>query len=329
MVSRVDRLRRRGVGGKGAHPVPPETMKLNPVLPDVLTGNVLSGRKLAAHVKARAGEVVENLRVHQGIQLCLAVVLVGDDPASAVYVRNKVRACKKVGLESRSVVLPGDVSQEVLLDQVRALNLDDSVDGILVQLPLPGHIDEDAVIDAVHPSKDVDGFHPANLGLLLGREAVLQPCTPSGVMLMLAAAGVPLTGARALVVGRSVIVGRPMTQLLIRAHATVTCAHRHTTNLAKLVSESDIVVVATGVPHLIKGEWVKDGAVLIDVGINRRDDGSLTGDIEFDEAVKRASAITPVPGGVGPMTIAMLMWNTTLAARLRRGVASGGPVSPL
>ncbi len=317
------------MGGKGAHPVPPETMKLNPVLPDVLTGNVLSGRKLAAHVKARAGEVVENLRVHQGIQLCLAVVLVGDDPASAVYVRNKVRACKKVGLESRSVVLPGDVSQEVLLDQVRALNLDDSVDGILVQLPLPGHIDEDAVIDAVHPSKDVDGFHPANLGLLLGREAVLQPCTPSGVMLMLAAAGVPLTGARALVVGRSVIVGRPMTQLLIRAHATVTCAHRHTTNLAKLVSESDIVVVATGVPHLIKGEWVKDGAVLIDVGINRRDDGSLTGDIEFDEAVKRASAITPVPGGVGPMTIAMLMWNTTLAARLRRGVASGGPVSPL
>lgn len=329
MVSRVDRLRRRGVGGKGAHPVPPETMKLNPVLPDVLTGNVLSGRKLAAHVKARAGEVVENLRVHQGIQLCLAVVLVGDDPASAVYVRNKVRACEKVGLESRSVVLPGDVSQEVLLDQVRALNLDDSVDGILVQLPLPGHIDEDTVIDAVHPSKDVDGFHPANLGLLLGREAVLQPCTPSGVMLMLAAAGVPLTGARALVVGRSVIVGRPMTQLLIRAHATVTCAHRHTTNLAKLVSESDIVVVATGVPHLIKGEWVKDGAVLIDVGINRRDDGSLTGDIEFDEAVKRASAITPVPGGVGPMTIAMLMWNTTLAARLRRGVASGGPVSPL
>lgn len=304
-------------------------MKLDPVLPDVLSGNVLSGRKLAAHVKNRVAEVVENLRLHQGVELCLAVVLVGDDPASAVYVRNKVRSCKKVGIESRSVVLPSDVSQAALIEQVRLLNLDDSVDGVLVQLPLPEHIDEDAVIDAVDPAKDVDGFHPANLGLLLGREAQLQPCTPAGVMLMLAAAGVPLKGARTLVVGRSVIVGRPMTQLLIRAHATVTCAHRHTTNLPELVAESDVVVVATGVPHLIKGDWVKEGAVIIDVGINRREDGSLTGDVEFEEAVKKAAAITPVPGGVGPMTIAMLMWNTTLAARLRRGVASGGIVSPL
>ncbi|MFT6400453.1 MAG: methylenetetrahydrofolate dehydrogenase (NADP+)/methenyltetrahydrofolate cyclohydrolase [Bradymonadia bacterium] len=304
-------------------------MKLDPVLPDVLTGNVLSGRKLAAHVKNRVAEVVQNLREHQGVELCLAVVLVGADPASAVYVRNKVRACKKVGIQSRSVVLSREVSQEALIQQVRKLNDDDSVDGVLVQLPLPEHIDEDAVIDAVDPAKDVDGFHPANLGLLLGREALLQPCTPSGVMLLLAAAGVPLKGARALVVGRSVIVGRPMTQLLIRAHATVTCAHRHTTNLAELVAESDVLVVATGVPHLIRGEWVKEGAVVIDVGINRREDGSLTGDVEFDEAVKRASAITPVPGGVGPMTIAMLMWNTTLAARLRRGVPSCGIVSPL
>ena len=304
-------------------------MKLGPVLPQVLDGNVLSGRRLATYVKDRVAEAVENLHQHAGFRLCLAVVLVGDDPASAIYVRNKGRACRKVGIASRSIRLPSDTPQERVLAEIHALNADPEVDGILVQLPLPEHLDVNTVIDAVDPAKDVDGFHPANLGLLLGRNALLQPCTPSGVMLMLAAAGVPLKGAKALVVGRSLIVGRPMTQLLIRAHATTTCAHRHTKNLPELVGESDVVVVATGVPELIKGEWIKPGAVVIDVGISRREDGTLVGDVEFDAASQRASAITPVPGGVGPMTITMLLWNTVLAGRTRRGAAGPERQSPL
>ena len=302
-------------------------MKLDPILPQVLDGNVLNGRRLATHVKERVAEVVENLYQHDGFRLCLAVILVGDDPASAIYVRNKGRACRKVGIESRSIRLPADAAQDEVLAHIQALNEDPDVDGILVQLPLPEHLDSNRIIDAVDPAKDVDGFHPANLGLLMGRDALLRPCTPSGVMLMLAAAGVPLKGARALVIGRSVIVGRPMTQLLIRAHATTTCAHRHTKNLAQLVGESDVVVVATGVPELVKGAWIKPGAVVIDVGISRRPDGSLVGDVEFEVAKERAAAITPVPGGVGPMTITMLLWNTVLAGRTRRG--GEGVLNPL
>lgn len=303
-------------------------MELDPVLPQVLDGNVLNGRKLAAHVKERVADAVDNIRQHHGVRLCLAVVLVGDDPASAIYVRHKKRACRKVGIDSRSIVLPADTDQQTVIDHVLALNRDPEVDGILVQLPLPEHIDTDRVIDAVAPEKDVDGFHPSNLGLLLGRDALLQPCTPSGVMLMLAAAGVPLKGARALVIGRSLIVGRPMTQLLIRAHATTTCAHRHTADLPALVGQSDVVVVATGVPELVEGAWIKPGAVVIDVGITRRRDGTLVGDVEFEPARERAAAITPVPGGVGPMTITMLLWNTVLAGRARR-VSMAPALNPL
>ena len=304
-------------------------MQLNPLVPNVLIGNRIDGVALSKRVREQARVEVDRLRDDHGITLVLAVVLVGDDPASAVYVRNKVRACAKVGIESRHMRVPADITQEALLEAVAELNADPAVDGVLVQLPLPAHIDQDAVIDAVDPRKDVDGFHPSNLGLLLGRQALLQPCTPSGVMLMLAAIGADLRGARAVVVGRSVIVGRPMTQLLIRAHATVTCCHRHTENLRDHVAAADVVVVATGVKELVKGAWIKPGAVVIDVGINRGEDGRLVGDVEYAAAAERAAAITPVPGGVGPMTIAMLMWNTVLAARMRRGLGISADLRPI
>ena len=304
-------------------------MLLQPLLPEILDGNVIDGRALAQHVREQVAGEVQRLRADAGVGLTLAVILVGDDAASAVYVRNKIRACEKVGITSRSVQLPSSTSQRDLIAAVQELNADPDVDGILVQLPLPPHIAQNDVIDAVDPHKDVDGFHPANLGLLLGREALLRPCTPSGVMLMFAAIGADLRGADAVVVGRSVIVGRPMTQLLIRAHATVTCCHRHSLDLEQKVRRSDVVVVATGVPHLIKGDWIKPGAVVIDVGINRGEGGRLVGDVEFEVARERAAAITPVPGGVGPMTISMLMWNTVLAARLRRGLGIGADAKPL
>lgn len=254
-----------------------------------------------------------------GLHLTIALVRVGDDPASEIYVRHKVRACERVGLRSQVHHLDSLTTTERLLDVVNALNDDGDVDGILVQLPLPSQIDEDEVLLTVDPSKDVDGFHPANLGKLMAGSGLLEPCTPSGVMTLLAAAGVEVRGKRAVVVGRSVIVGRPMAQMLLRADATVTVCHRHTTDLATLVREADILVVATGVPGLIKGDWVKEGSVVIDVGINRLEDQRLVGDVEFLEAKKRARAVTPVPGGVGPMTIATLMWNTLLAGSARRG----------
>lgn len=303
-------------------------MLLDPLLPDVLDGNVINGRKLATHVRTQAAEEVASLAA-DGHRLHLAVVMVGDNPASAVYVRNKIKACEKVGIQSLSLRLPATVTQKRLLTEVTRLNDDPEIDGVLVQLPLPPHIDEHAVVDAVDPEKDVDGFHPANLGLLLGRYALLQPCTPAGVMLMLQAIGTPLRGAQALVIGRSVIVGRPMTQLLIRSHATVTNCHRYTRELEEHVRRADVVVVATGVPDLVRGDWIKEGAVVIDVGINRQPDGSLCGDVEFEAARERAAAITPVPGGVGPMTISMLMWNTVLAARLRRGLGVRADGTPL
>lgn len=303
-------------------------MKLTPQIPEILDGNVIDGKALAAYVRARAREEVDGLAA-RGVTLRLAVVLVGDDAASAVYVRNKVRACEEVGIASESIHLPRNVTQETLLALVRRLNRDEGVDGILVQLPLPDHISVDAVIDTVDPSKDVDGFHPANLGSLMGRGTPLQPCTPAGVMTMLSSIGVPLAGLDAVVVGRSVIVGRPMSQMLLRAHATVTTCHRYTRDLESHVRRADLLVVATGVPGLVPGEWVKPGAVVIDVGINRGPDGRLIGDVGFEAARERASAITPVPGGVGPMTIAMLMWNTVLAARLRRESGTGNCASPL
>ncbi len=279
----------------------------------------LDGNALAALVRARTATEVTALG-GQGIQLTLALVRVGDDPASKVYVRHKVRACAEVGIASRCIELPETTTESELLSLIDDLNVDDSVDGILVQLPLPKAINTDRVIERVAPAKDADGFHPANLGLLLARTALLEPCTPRGVMVMLRAAGVNLDGAEAVVVGRSVIVGRPIAQMLARENATVTLCHRHTRDLRAHVERADVLVVATGVPGLIPGEWVRPGAVVIDVGINRLPDGRLVGDVGFEEAAKRASLITPVPGGVGPMTVALLLWNTLLAGRARRGL---------
>ena len=282
-----------------------------------LDGTRIDGKAISAWVRGRVGEQVREL-AELGHQLCLAVVRVGDDGASEVYVRGKIRACEEVGVASRHVHLPASTTEEHLLRTVRALNEDDTVDALLVQLPLPGHINEDAVLRAVNPSKDADGFHPHNLGQLFSRYALLEPCTPSGMMFLLHAVGVDLTGLHAVVVGRSVIVGRPIAEMLVRGNATVTICHRHTRELERHVRAADLVIVAAGVPHLVKGDWIREGAVVLDVGITRMEDGRLCGDVEFEVAASRAAAITPVPGGVGPMTIAMLLWNTVLAARQRR-----------
>lgn len=295
---------------------------------EAVVDGVLRGDIVARHVRGAVADQVSQLR-ERGVALTLAVVRVGDDPASEVYVRHKIRACEEVGIASRALVLPAETTQDELLAKVAELDEDDSVDGILVQLPLPDHIDANRVIEAIDPRKDVDGFHPLNLGLLMGGRPLLQACTPAGVMVLLEAAGVDATGKHAVVVGRSVIVGRPMAQMLLRAHATVTICHRHTPDLAEQVAAADIVVVATGVPGLVRGEWIREGAVVIDVGINRREDGKLCGDVDFAGARERASLITPVPRGVGPMTVAMLLWNTVLAARFRHELGHDGADGPL
>lgn len=247
---------------------------------------------------------------------CLAVVLVGDDPASAVYVRNKKTACEKVGFRSLSYELPADTSQDTLLKLVDDLNADAGVDGILVQLPLPAQINSQAVLERILPHKDVDGFHPYNVGRLAVKMPLLRPCTPKGVMTLLEAYNIDPKGKKAVVVGASNIVGRPQALELLLARATVTVCHSATQNLAEEVGAADIVVVGVGIPNFVKGEWIKPGAVVIDVGINRLEDGKLCGDVEFDAAKERASMITPVPGGVGPMTIATLLENTLQAAEL-------------
>lgn len=247
---------------------------------------------------------------------CLAVILVGNDPASAVYVRNKKLACEKVGFKSLSYELPANTSQEALLKLVDELNGNAEVDGILVQLPLPKQIDSQAVLERILPHKDVDGFHPYNVGRLVVKMPLMRPCTPKGVMTLLEAYGIDVTGKKAVVVGASNIVGRPQALELLLARATVTICHSATQNLAEEVGAADIVVVGVGKPNFVKGEWIKPGAVVIDVGINRLEDGKLCGDVEFEVAKERASMITPVPGGVGPMTIATLLENTLHAAEL-------------
>ena len=261
-----------------------------------------------------------------GFGPALAVVLVGDDPASAVYVRSKDRAAKAARLESATIRLPADTTEAELLRVVAHLNADPAVDAILVQLPLPPQIRKQAVIEALDPAKDVDGFHPLNVGRLAAGEPGLAPCTPLGVMKLLASAGVALKGARALVLGRSAIVGRPMATLLTNADATVTVAHSRTRDLASECRRADILVAAAGRAEMVRGDWVAPGAVVIDVGINRLDDGRLVGDVAFAECVGHAAAITPVPGGVGPMTIACLLENTVTAAIRRREIceASAG-----
>ena len=256
-------------------------------------------------------------RLESGLRApCLAVVLVGDNPASAVYVRNKKSACQKCGIRSLSYELPASTSQEDLLKLIDELNGNAEVDGILVQLPLPEGLDSQAVLERIHPDKDVDGFHPYNVGRLVVKMPLMRPCTPKGVMTLLEAYGIDPKGKKAVVVGASNIVGRPQALELLLARATVTICHSATENLDKEVGAADIVVVGVGIPNFVKGEWIKPGAVVIDVGINRLEDGSLCGDVEFDVAKERAGMITPVPGGVGPMTIATLLENTLHAATL-------------
>ncbi len=277
---------------------------------------LIDGREISQQRLALLAEKV-SLRRRQGKHApCLAVILVGDDAASAVYVRNKKTACKKAGFESLSYELPAETSQDELLRLVDKLNGDSSVDGILVQLPLPAQIDSQAVLERIVPHKDVDGFHPYNVGRLVVKMPLMRPCTPKGVMTLLDACGVEVEGKKAVVVGASNIVGRPQMLELLLARATVTICHSKTRNLADEVRSADIVVAGVGIPNFVKGEWIKPGAVVIDVGINRLPDGSLCGDVEFDAAKERASMITPVPGGVGPMTIATLLENTLQAAEL-------------
>ena len=281
-----------------------------------MAAQLIDGKKISQQRIEAVAQAVK-ARQEKGLHTpCLAVVLVGDDPASAVYVRNKKLACQKSGIESRSYELPSETTQDDLLKLVDELNGDPAVDGILVQLPLPAHIDSQAVLERIEPHKDVDGFHPYNVGRLVVKMPLMRPCTPKGVMTLLEAYGIDPKGKKAVIVGASNIVGRPQALELLLSRATVTICHSATQNLADEVATADILVVGVGIPNFVKGEWVKPGAVVIDVGINRLDDGSLCGDVEFDVAKERASMITPVPGGVGPMTIATLLENTVHAASL-------------
>lgn len=284
-----------------------------------MTARILDG-------KAASAEVVESLRPRVAAlprPPGLAVVLVGDDPASAVYVRNKTRTAEKLGFAHWQITRPASLSEAELLDEVRRLNDDPLVDGILVQFPVPKHIDRVRVLDTISPDKDVDGLHVLNAGLLSQKRPGFVSCTPAGVMELLARTGAPLRGAEALVIGRSDLVGRPVARLLEHADCTVTVAHSRTRDLAAHVGRADIVVAAVGVPGMVKGEWIRPGAIVLDVGINRLPDGRLVGDVEYGPAAERAGWITPVPGGVGPMTIAMLMANTVLSAERRlRGAAA-------
>ncbi len=282
-----------------------------------MTAQIIDGKQIAADVRRQVAARIET-RTSQGKRApSLAVVIVGNDPASHVYVRNKKNACKEVGIESISYDLPETTTQQELLNLVDELNHKTDIDGILVQLPLPASLDGNEILERIKPSKDVDGFHAFNLGRLAQRMPVLRPCTPKGVMKLLESTGVDLHGQEAVVVGASNIVGRPMSLELLLAGSTVTTTHRFTRDLAFHVKRADIVVVGVGKPNLVKGEWIKEGAIVIDVGINRMDDGRLVGDVGYDEAVERAGWITPVPGGVGPMTVACLMENTLEAAEMK------------
>ena len=281
-----------------------------------MTVQLIDGKKISQERLQLVSAAVAK-RLESGLRApCLAVVLVGDNPASAVYVRNKKSACQKCGIRSLSYELPASTSQEDLLKLIDELNGNAEVDGILVQLPLPEGLDSQAVLERIHPDKDVDGFHPYNVGRLVVKMPLMRPCTPKGVMTLLEAYGIDPKGKKAVVVGASNIVGRPQALELLLARATVTICHSATENLDKEVRAADIVVVGVGIPNFVKGEWIKPGAVVIDVGINRLEDGSLCGDVEFDVAKERAGMITPVPGGVGPMTIATLLENTLHAATL-------------
>jgi methylenetetrahydrofolate dehydrogenase (NADP+)/methenyltetrahydrofolate cyclohydrolase len=278
---------------------------------------LIDGRALAKEVRAEVKARAEAFRATHNRAPGLHVVLVGEDPASQVYVRNKERAAQKCGIEGQVHRLPAETPESDLLALIFELNGDDNIDGILVQLPLPDHLHDQTIVDAIDPAKDVDGLHPFNSGLLAVGRKGLRPCTPSGCMRMLEHIGCDPKGKRALVLGRSTLVGKPIAMMLLEKHATVTIAHSRTEDLGARVHEADIVVAAVGRANLVNGDWIQDGAVVIDVGINRLEDGTLTGDVDFEGASRHASYITPVPGGVGPMTIAMLLSNTVDAAEAR------------
>lgn len=279
---------------------------------------ILNGKQVAAEIRAELKVRAEALR-KDGVVPCLAVLLAGDDPASKIYVRNKKRACEEIGIESRELLFPESVTEEELIAQIRALNEDPAVDAMLVQLPLPRHINEARVLAEIAPEKDADGFHVVNAGRLFTGQTSVLPCTPAGCMELLRRANVEFSGKHAVVVGRSNIVGKPMAMLLLNEHCTVTICHSRTKDLARFTRDADILVAAVGRPGIITGEMIKPGAAVIDVGINRLENGKLMGDVDFASAEPVAGAITPVPGGVGPMTIAMLMQNAILAAEKRHG----------
>ena len=282
---------------------------------------IIDGKTLAAKVRERAAADVAEL-AEQGISCGLAVVLVGDDQASATYVRSKLRDCEQCGIRSFDYKLPAETSQDELMELVCRLNENPEVAGILVQMPLPAHLDTEEVVAAIDPDKDVDGFHPMNMGRLVRGLPGLRPCTPAGIMEMLDEHGIDPAGKNAVIVGRSSIVGKPMSLMLLARHATISVAHSRTDphELARICQSADILVAACGVPKMIKGTWLKPGATVIDVGMDRDENGKLCGDVDFDSAEPVAGAITPVPGGVGPMTRAMLMSNVVLAAKLQNGL---------
>lgn len=295
-----------------------------------MSAEIIDGKKISGEIREGLAKEIDELKQKYGITPGLAVVLVGENPASQVYVRMKNKACHKIGIYSEQHTMPADTNEADVLKKVDELNKNDKIHGILVQLPLPSHIDEQKVINSILPEKDVDGFHPVNMGkLLIGLDG-FKPCTPYGVQKMLVHAGVPISGANVVVVGRSNIVGKPVANILLQkqenANATVTVCHSRTKNLAQVTSQADILIAAIGRPEMITADMVKEGAVVIDVGVNRVDDSSsekgykLVGDVKFDEVSEKCKAISPVPGGVGPMTITMLLYNTTQAAKIKAGL---------
>lgn len=288
-----------------------------------MTAKIIDGTAIAAEIRQQIKDEVEEMKAKHGLAPGLATILVGEDPASQTYVRTKGRACDEMGIHSVGHTLPSDADQEEVEALIEGLNADPTIHGILVQLPLPSHLDEDAILRTISLEKDVDGFHPVNIGRLAmkGREPLFVPCTPRGVMVLLERTGVKIEGAEAVVLGRSNIVGLPVSMLLLHANATVTICHSRTRNLSDVTRRADILVAAVGRPEMVRGDWVKPGVVVIDVGVNRVEDPTskrgykLVGDVAFDEVKEIASAISPVPGGVGPMTITMLLKNTLTAAK--------------
>lgn len=281
---------------------------------------IISGKEVSKNVRESVKRETEHLKVKNGIIPGLAVVIVGDDPASRVYVNNKKKACEEVGVISEEYALPAKTTQEELIALVKKLNTTKEINGILVQLPLPKHLDEKAVIEAISPEKDVDAFHASNVGKIMIGDYHFLPCTPAGVMELIHSENIDISGKNCVVIGRSNIVGKPMAMLLLHENGTVTITHSRTKNLSEITKEADILIAAVGKPKFVTGDMIKDGAVVIDVGMDRDENGKLCGDVDFVSVEPKASYITPVPGGVGPMTIAMLMRNTLMAAKLQNGL---------